>query len=54
MPYSNQRDPNAADSTSASSYPISKGFAITILIAVGILAMLRYFFGSVRVEAGVK
>ena len=54
MPYNQPRDPNADVSGTASGYPISRGFACTVLLALGALILLRYFFGSIRVEAGVK
>jgi hypothetical protein len=55
MPYNQPRDPNAdSASGSASGYPIARGFACTVLLALGVLILLRYFFGSIRVEAGVK
>jgi len=47
-----QRDPSG--SMSASGYPISRTFALTVLIALVILAVLRHLFGSVRLEAGVR
>jgi hypothetical protein len=47
-----QRDPNA--SSSASGYPISRSFALTILAALVFLAIMRHLFGSVRLEAGVR
>lgn len=47
-----QRDPNA--SLSASGYPITRGFAGTVLIALLLLVVLRHLFGSVRVEGGVR
>ena len=52
MPY-NSRDPGAG-STSASQFPISRGFAVTILVALGVIVLLRHLYGSVSVEAGAR
>ena len=46
------RDPNA--SVSASGYPITRTFAVVVLAALVLLAILRHLFGSVRLEAGVR
>jgi hypothetical protein len=39
---------------SAASFPVSRIFALTVLAAIVFLAVLRYFYGSIRVEAGVR
>ena len=36
------------------SYPVTYGFAGLILLALVILAALRYFYGSIRVEGGAR
>ena len=36
------------------AYPVTYGFAGVVLLALVILAALRYFFGSIRVEGGVR
>jgi hypothetical protein len=50
---SNTRDPNAGASGTPGG-AISRNFAFLIIGAVLLLALLRHFFGSIRVEAGVK
>ena len=35
-------------------YPVTYGFAGLILLALVILAALRYFYGSIRVEGGAR
>jgi hypothetical protein len=36
------------------AYPVTYGFAGLVLLALGILVALRYFYGAIRVEGGVK
>jgi hypothetical protein len=36
------------------SYPIARGFAFIVLLALGALIVMRHLFGSVRVEGGVR
>jgi MYXO-CTERM domain-containing protein len=36
------------------SYPVTYGFAGLVLLALGVLVVLRYFYGSIRVEGGVR
>jgi hypothetical protein len=52
MPY-NERTPGAA-ATSAAGFPISRGFAITVLAAVAILIVLRHVYGSISIQAGAS
>jgi hypothetical protein len=35
-------------------YPVTYGFAGLVLLALGVLVVLRYFYGSIRVEGGVR
>jgi hypothetical protein len=35
------------------SYPVTYGFAGLVLLALAVLALLRYFYGSIRIEGGV-
>lgn len=51
MPLS--RDP-AGQNPPAHMYPISRAFALTVLLALIGLVVLRHLFGSVRVEVGTK
>lgn len=37
-----------------SAYPIANSFAVTVLLALFILALLRHLFGSVRLEVGTR
>lgn len=50
----NMRTPGGTDKPSAYQFPISRGFAITVLLALLLLIALRHMFGSVRLEAGVS
>jgi hypothetical protein len=43
-----------ADSSKGGAYPVTYGFAALVLLALGVLAVLRYFYGSIRVEGGVR
>jgi len=51
----NSRDPNS-DGTgqAAHTYPITRAFALTILVALVLLIILRHVFGSLSVEVGGK
>lgn len=42
------------DSGSGSAYPVTYGFGMVALLALGILVALRYFYGAISVEGGVK
>lgn len=53
MPY-NERNLNGGDTTSGFSLPVSRAFAFTVLAAGVFLIVLRYFYGSINIEAGVK
>jgi len=48
------RDPNASGSGAAHTYPIARSFALTVLLSLVALFVLRHLFGSVRVEVGAK
>lgn len=52
MPY-NSRSPGGSP-TAAHQYPIARGFAVTVLVALGLLLLLRHLFGSIRVEVGTR
>lgn len=51
----NMRTPGS-DSTSqpAHTYPITRSFAVLVLLALVALFALRRLFGSIRVEGGVN
>jgi hypothetical protein len=51
LPYNSRGN---GDTSSGSAVTTSRALACTLLIALAILIALRHFFGSVRVEAGVK
>jgi hypothetical protein len=53
MPLSGSRNPNS-DATSAASFPITRGLAVVVLLALLILVALRHLFGSIRVEVGTR
>jgi len=58
------RNPGAANPASGSGgagvgsflagQPIAVAFAIVVLVALFVLALLRHLFGSIRVEAGTR
>ena len=52
MPY-NSRSPGGSQAP-AHTYPIARGFALTVLGAIILLLVLRHLFGSIRVEVGTK
>lgn len=52
MAYNDTR--SGGDQASASSYPHARALAFTVLAALVVLAALRYFYGSIRIEGGVK
>ena len=45
---------SAGDSNSGSAYPVTYGFGLLVLLALGVLVALRYFYGSIRVEGGTR
>ena len=51
----NFRDPSSGgESAPATSYPISRSFAFTVLLALVALWALRHVFGSISVNAGSR
>ena len=42
------------DVASATSFPIARSFALTVLVALVVLVLLRHLFGSIRVEVGTR
>lgn len=50
----NYRDPNVEGTGSAVSYPISRSFAFTVLLALVGLWALRHVFGSISINAGSR
>lgn len=52
------RNPRPASNGGPSSFlagqPTTVAFAMVVLVALIILALLRHLFGSVRVEAGTR
>lgn len=47
------RDPDNQNPP-AHAYPISRGFAAVVLVALLLLIVLRHLFGSVRLEVGTR
>ena len=45
---------NSQSAGVSASTPISTSFGMLVLVALGLLAMLRIAFGSVRAEIGVR
>jgi hypothetical protein len=39
---------------SGQSYPITYSFGLLVLLALAVLVALRYFYGAIRVEGGVR
>ena len=37
-----------------SAYPVTTSFALLVLVALGVLVALRYFYGAIRIEGGVR
>lgn len=45
---------NDRNTWGVSNHPTVWGLAMVILLALGVLAVLRHLFGSIRVEAGAS
>lgn len=45
---------NSESAWGMATHPTVWTFAAVILVAVFVLALLRHFFGSIRVEAGTR
>ena len=54
MPYNERTPGGAANAGSATDYPIARALGITVLIALGILVVLRHLYGSISIEAGAR
>ena len=50
----NMRTPTGDTPAPAHSYPVTRSFAMLVLVAVVLLWALRHIFGSFRVEGGVR
>lgn len=50
------RDPNAEGVSGMNgwSLPITRGFAMTVLVALLLLIVLRQVFGAIKLEVGTK
>jgi hypothetical protein len=48
------RNSDGADNTPAHAFPISRGLALVVLVALILLVALRHLFGSVHIEGGVR
>ena len=42
------------DGTRSGAYPVTTSFAVLVLAALGVLVALRYFYGAIRIEGGVR
>lgn len=40
--------------SSQRAYPVTMSFGLLVLLALGVLVLLRYFYGSIRVEGGTR
>jgi hypothetical protein len=54
MPFGDKPRSGAGDTTSASSFPVSRALGITVLAALVILWALRHIYGSISIEAGAR
>lgn len=41
-------------SQSQRAYPVTMSFGLLVLLALGVLVLFRYFYGSIRVEGGTR
>jgi hypothetical protein len=46
--------PSGLPSKDGQSYPITYSFGLVVLLALAVLVALRYFYGAIRVEGGVR
>jgi hypothetical protein len=44
----------AAQGGGGGSYPIARSFAVFVLLALGLLVVLRHLFGSVQLSVGAR
>ena len=51
MPYNTRSGQGPA---SASTYPITRAFAMVLIAAILFLIAIRYIYGSIHVDAGVR
>jgi len=42
------------DGKGLAGQPITVSFGLLVLAALGVLAVLRYFYGAIRIEGGVR
>jgi hypothetical protein len=49
----NERTPPGSDA-SATSYPVARALAFTVLGALVVLVVLRHLYGSISIEAGAR
>lgn len=45
---------NKSQSSGSGTFPIARGFAFTVVLAVFVLLILRHLFGAIRVEVGTR
>lgn len=51
----NSRDPAQTGSGQAAhTYPVTRAFALTVLVALVLLIILRHIFGSLSAEIGTR
>jgi hypothetical protein len=41
-------------SSGGTAYPVTVSFGLLVLGALAVLVILRYFYGAIRIEGGVK
>jgi hypothetical protein len=54
MGYNERTPAGSADASSATSYPIARALAFTVIGALVILIVLRHLYGSISIEAGAR
>lgn len=50
----NQPRSSGGDTSNGYQLPISRSFAVAVLVALVVLFALRHLFGSIRIEGGTK
>lgn len=45
---------SSSNQSGSAAYPVTYGFAGLVILALVVLAALRYFYGAIRIEGGVR
>lgn len=46
--------PSGLSSGDSGAYPVTYSFGLLVLLALAVLVALRYFYGAIRIEGGVR